>query len=377
MQIKPFKLERYFAAHEFSAPYLLSASDCESLTLQELLAWADAEALALWHDLALGYTESQGHPLLRQEIARLYQGIAPEETLVVAPEEGIFVAMNALLGRDDHAVVISPAYQSLYEIARSLGCRVTGWEVEATEEGWRLDVEALKRRIHIGTKLLVINFPHNPSGYLPPRSDLEAILDLAREFDLYVFSDEMYRLLEYDPAHRLPAVCDLYDKGVSLSGLSKTFSAPGLRIGWLATKDRALLEACTVLKDYTTICSSAPSEVLGIMALRAQDAIVQRNLDIIGHNLEVMEALCDEYDDWFDWLRPQAGSVAFPRLTSGMPVDDFCREVLEQKGVVIVSGSMFEFPGEHFRVGLGRRNLPEAVERVREYVSAYNNESRG
>jgi aspartate/methionine/tyrosine aminotransferase len=368
MQIKPFKLERYFAAHEFSAPFLLSASDCESLSLQELLDWADPEGLELWHQLGLGYTETQGHPLLRQEISQLYGQVAPDDVLVVAPEEGIFIAMNTLLAQGDHAVVVSPAYQSLYEIARALGCGITDWAVRATQEGWRLDLGRLERSIQAETRLLVINFPHNPTGHQPSRRDLEAIVELAREHDLYVFSDEMYRLLEFDPAHRLPPVCDLYEKGISLSGLSKTFSLPGLRIGWLATRDKALMDEFFVIKDYTTICSSAPSEVLGIIALRAREAIVHRNLEIVRHNLESADRFFADNGDWFAWLRPQAGSVAFPRLRAGITVERFCQDVLERQGVMIVPGSIFDFPGDHFRLGLGRKNLAQALERVQEYI---------
>jgi aspartate/methionine/tyrosine aminotransferase len=368
MQIKPFKLERYFAQYEFSARYLLSASDCESLSLQELLRWADDEALELWRGLRLGYTESQGHPLLRQEIARQYERLTPDDVLVLSPIEGIFIAMNALLEPDDHVIVVSPAYQSLYEVARSLGCWVTGWEIEPRGNQWHLDVERLKRSILIETKLLVLNFPHNPSGYLPSLDQLQAILDLARQRELYVFSDEMYRLLEYDPAHRLPTLCDLYDRAVVLSGLSKTFSLPGLRIGWLATPDRVLLEKLQVLKDYTTICNSAPSEILGLMALRAQETIVQRNLDIIRHNLDVAERFFARHDACFEWRRPRAGSVAFVRWTGGTPVDEFCQDVLEQQDVLIVPGSMFDFPGNYFRIGLGRKDFPRAIERVRDYM---------
>ena len=104
MQIKSFKLERYFAEHEFNVPYLLSASDCESLSLQELLNWANPEGLKMWQGLGLGYTESQGHPLLRHEVARLYQNITPDDVLIVAPEEGLFIAMHTLLKPGDHVI---------------------------------------------------------------------------------------------------------------------------------------------------------------------------------------------------------------------------------------------------------------------------------
>jgi aspartate/methionine/tyrosine aminotransferase len=370
MKIRPFGLERYFADYEFNVPYIISASDCESLSLRHLLDLADAETMGLWERLSLGYTESQGHPLLRQEVARLYSEITPADVLIVAPEEGIFITMHALLEPGDHVIVTFPGYQSLYSIAEALGCRVTRWELEAGEVGWRLDLGLLEEAITPLTKLLVVNFPHNPTGYLPARDQLDAILDLARRHNLYVFSDEMYRLLEYDAERQLPAVCDLYEKGISLFGLSKSFSLPGLRIGWLATSDRPLLARMQMLKDYTTICSSAPSEVLGIIAVRAKDRIIRRNLRLIRDNIQVAGAFFAENADWFIWLEPQAGSIAFPRLTGDIPVNTFCEEVLQQKGVLIVPGTLFELSGNHFRLGLGRRNLPQALSRLGEYIDA-------
>lgn len=370
MKIRPFGLERYFADYEFNVPYIISASDCESLSLRHLLDLADAETMGLWERLSLGYTESQGHPLLRQEVARLYSEITPADVLIVAPEEGIFITMHALLEPGDHVIVTFPGYQSLYSIAEALGCRVTRWELEAGEVGWRLDLGLLEEAITPLTKLLVVNFPHNPTGYLPARDQLDAILELARRHNLYVFSDEMYRLLEYDAERQLPAVCDLYEKGIALFGLSKSFSLPGLRIGWLATSDRPLLARMQMLKDYTTICSSAPSEVLGIIAVRAKDRIIRRNLRLIRDNIQVAGAFFAENADWFIWLEPQAGSIAFPRLTGDIPVNTFCEEVLQQKGVLIVPGTLFELSGNHFRLGLGRRNFPQALSRLEEYIDA-------
>ena len=165
-----------------------------------------------------------------------------------------------------------PGYQSLYAIAEALGCSVTRWPLEVCEDRWGLDLDFLAAAIQPETRLLVVNFPHNPTGYLPSRDELEAIMELARRHDLHVFSDEMYRLLEYDAETRLPPVADLYKRGISLSGLSKSFALPGLRIGWLAMQDADLLARCIAFHDYTTICNSAPAEILGIMALRAAGA---------------------------------------------------------------------------------------------------------
>jgi aspartate/methionine/tyrosine aminotransferase len=227
----------------------------------------------------------------------------------------------------------------------------------------------LERSLTDHTRLLVLNFPHNPTGYLPSRAELDAIVEIARKHNLYIFCDEMYRLLEYDPARRLPPICDLYEKGISLSGLSKTFALPGLRLGWLAMQGQALLSQWLTYKDYTTICNSAPSEALGIMALRAKEAIIARNLSIIRQNLIIAEQFFAEQQNRFSWIKPQAGSIAFPCWLGAMPVEQFCQDVLDQQNVMIVPGSIFDFPGNHFRVGLGRQNFAEALQRVRDYLT--------
>ncbi|MBN2046269.1 MAG: aminotransferase class I/II-fold pyridoxal phosphate-dependent enzyme [Anaerolineaceae bacterium] len=367
-KIAPFKLERYFARYEFNTRYLLSSSDCESLTLPELLNYADAESRELWNTLSLGYTESAGHPLLREEIARMYTEVTADQVLEIAPEEGIFILLQTLLNAGDHVISIFPAYQSLYEIPRSLGCEVTFHPLVCAGGAWHLDLEALRGSIRSNTRLMIMNFPHNPTGFLPSDAEFEALVEIAREYGLYFLNDEMYRLLEYTEADRLPPVCDVYEKGISLSGLSKTFALPGLRVGWLAARDTALYQRWRDYKDYTTICGSAPSEILGIIALRNQRALARRSREIVLNNLETAGVFFAEFDDRFEWLPPLAGSVAFPRLLGGQPVSDWCRAVLEAKQVMIVPGEMFEMPDQHFRLGLGRRNFAEAIEQLAEFM---------
>jgi aspartate/methionine/tyrosine aminotransferase len=367
-QYPPFKLERYFAQYEFKVRYLLSASDCEGFTMRELLAMADADSLSRWDALKLGYTESQGLPALRDEVAHQSPGLSADNVLILTPEEGIFLAMHTLLGAGDQVICVAPAYQSLYEIARARGCEVTPWHARLGADGWVFDLEELKRAITPRTKLLVVNFPHNPTGYLPSRAEYEQIIELADRHGLVLFCDEMYRGLEYEPAARLPAMCGAYERGLSLSGLSKSYALPGLRIGWLCTRDRTHLSRLMTLKDYTTICSSAPSEVLALMALRAGEAILSRNLQIIGANCVEAERFCAEFPQLFTWLPPQAGSVAFPQWCGEGTVEQFCQVVLDACGVMIVPGSLFDALGSHFRLGLGRRNFAEALQQVRDYL---------
>lgn len=367
LRLAPFQLERYFARYEFQARYLLSASDCESVTLAELLDLADPASRALWETLSLGYTESQGHPELRGQIAQLYERVPAEAVLVLTPEEGIFIALQTLLEPGDEAVVLSPAYQSLAEVARAAGAAVTAWPLRPAAGRWRLDLDELAELLTPRAKLLVINFPNNPTGFLPTRAEFDALLALAQARGVYVFSDEMYRWLEPDPARRLPAVSDVYERGVSLGGLSKSFALPGLRLGWLAARAPGWVERWLAFKDYTTICHSAPSEVLALMALRAQAVLLARNLDIIRGNRAQAEAFCGEYPQLFEWLSPEAGSVAFPRWRGPGSVEGLCQALVDSHGVMVAPGTLFDYPG-HLRLGLGRRNFPLALTQVRAYL---------
>jgi aspartate/methionine/tyrosine aminotransferase len=359
--MRPFALERYFARYEFSTRYTLSASDCEALTMLDLLALADGESRRLWDSLKLGYTETLGHPLLLEEISTLYRDITAGQILVSAPEELIFIVMNALLEKGDHVVAATPAYQSLHEIASSLGCVVDRWELQPRKDGWNLDLQFLSDHVNDKTKLIVINFPHNPTGHQISIDEQREIIRIANAHGVWVFSDEMYRGAEYRPEDQLPAIADEYGRGISLWGLSKSFALPGLRIGWLAMRNADLLTRCVQLRDYLTICNSAPAEILGLIALKARDQILLRTQEFIANNLEVADTFFERHADSFTWLRPKAGSVAFPVLKKETPVEEFCRHLVETKSLLVTPGSLFQHPGNHFRIGLGRANFAEAL----------------
>jgi aspartate/methionine/tyrosine aminotransferase len=368
MTIAPFKLERYFAQHEFSAPLLMCCSDGEPMPLGELLAWSDMESLALWNRLTLGYTESAGHPLLRQEIAALYPETTAEDVLVCAPEEGIFIAMHTLLKPGDHVVVTYPGYQSLYQIAESLDCQVSHWAPRWEEDTWRFDLADLWPLLRDDTRLIVINFPHNPTGALISADELAQIMAAAHERGAVVFSDEMYRLLEFDPATRLPSAVSLEESAVALSGLSKAFMLAGLRIGWLITRDAALRARLAAFKDYTTICPPAPSELLALMALRTKDRLLERLMHYLRRNLDLLDATMPAFADRIAWRRPPAGTVAFPRLLDAIPVAEFCDALRAQQGVLLLPGDVYDWSGNHFRLGFGRKSLPQALEGLVAYL---------
>ena len=179
----------------------------------------------------------------------------------------------------------------------------------------------------------------------------------------------MYRESEYDRTDRLPAACDVDEQAISLGVMSKTYGLAGLRIGWIATRNAGLYERMAKMKDYTSICSSAPSEFLAELALRHREKIAQHNVDIITANLSLLDAFFARHAGKFNWKCPRAGSIAFPRLL-GEDVDAFCHTLVTSAGVLLLPGSLFDDPGNHFRIGFGRTNMPEALVRLEEFFQA-------
>lgn len=363
--IADFKLERYFARWEFVSRHLLSSSDVEGWAMSEVLALADAESRRLWDELTLGYTESPGHPLLRAEIASLYASATPADVLcTVSAEEAIYLGMRLLLKPGDHVVALFPNYQSSYEIARSIGAEISWWRLEPSADRWAVDLDALRALVRADTRLICVNFPSNPTGALPTHDEWRAIVEIARERACYLFSDEVYRWMEYSPGDRLTAAVDAYDRGISLGAMSKGFGLAGLRVGWMATRDRELLARALAYKDYTTICGSAPSEILALIALRARERVLQRCMTIVRDNLDAADAFMAEHGAHFSWIRPRAGSVGLVRWHGETPIDALAASLASDMGTMILPGSVFDLEGNVFRLGLGRSNLVAGLDRL-------------
>ena len=368
MKFAPFKIENFFRQHEFSAPFGISQSDTEPLTLDALLGYASPERREQFDKLWLGYTETQGHPELRAAIAGLHQGISADEVIEAVPEEGVFLPMNSLLEAGDHVVVMHPSFQSLWEIARATGCELSFWRQRRREDGWHFDVDELERLLRPDTKMLVINFPHNPTGYLPPRADFERIVELARERNLILFSDEIYRFTEHEERLRLPSACELYERAIALGGLSKCFGLPGLRVGWLITRDARLSHELQEMKSYTTICGSAPSEILALIALENWRALTARSIEIVKGNISYCREFFEPYRDLFWIAYPNCGTITLAELNADMPVSEFAESVVAEQGVMVLPADVMLFEGNYFRLGLGRKSLPSALAPFEQFI---------
>ena len=401
MKFEPFALERYFAQYEFSVEKQLSSSDCETVSVRKLLSLAaDAgfseggglidgglkeEGLegevpsALLEQLLalpLGYTESAGDPRLREMIARRYGGSGGSggsggeiSVLTAAPAEAIFLLFSAILSPGDRVMVIDPAYQSLASLPRSLGCEVIPWKVrlqgDEAEQRWNLDLQELDDALSSPRppKLVVANFPHNPTGYLPGVEDVQEMARLCDEAGTLFFCDEMYRELSLFGRDPLPAAATLSGTAISLGGLSKSFGLPGLRMGWLASRNKTMLKAAARIKDYTTICSSGVVEFLARAALTAEERLVERARLIVEENIKRSRHLFTEHE-LLQWIEPSGGSVAFPRYLGAEGSSALSQRLIQERNTLMLPGTLFGFDDNHFRVGLGRKGYENALNRA-------------
>ena len=363
-RLPDFRLEAFLSKWEFSGRHHLTASDAQTLSVSELVALADAEDRKAWDELALGYTQTSGDPGLRQAIADTFERIEAEDVVCFAgAEEGLYLAMHALLGASDHAVVATPNYQAAETVPLSI-CQVTGVALDP-DDAWSLDLDAVAAAIEPNTRVVSVCFPNNPTGVVIDEASFRRLAELCDERGVHLFSDEVYRGLERDPVRTLPQAADLSERALSLNVMSKALGLPGLRIGWIACRDRDVLSRLERAKHYTSICNSAPSEVLARIALRARERILARNLGIICANLPRFEAFFAQFPDLFEWKPPDGGCVCFPRYMGPDGVEAFCTALVEEAGVVTLPASIYRSeltptPTDRFRIGIGRE-IPESA----------------
>ncbi|KGL02447.1 aminotransferase [Thalassobacter sp. 16PALIMAR09] len=378
--MRDFALEVHFSKWEFNARHHLTASDMESLSLRDLLALgtdADREA---FEATSLGYTETWGAPDLRTAIAATYDTMAQDNILTLAGAgEGLYALARVLLGPNDHAIVPTPNYQSAETVPAAI-CETTGVPMRIEGGKWRLDIDAIKDAIRPNTRLISLNFPHNPTGALMPRADLDTLITLARADGIYILCDEVYRGVELDPNLQMPQIADVYERGISLNVLSKAYGLPGLRIGWLASPDRDVLQRVERYKHYLSICNAAPAERLGMIALAAREQIFARNRALLQRNLTAFEALLADFPGLIDFSAPEGGCVAYPRYTGPGTVETFCADLIENHGILLLPAGLYRSdlgatPDDRFRIGLGRdRAVADGITALRRYFEDHKAE---
>lgn len=363
--MRPFALERYLSKHEFSVRHLACASDPDTLRVHDLLA-LDPTARDRLLTLPLGYTETKGSLELREAIANLYEGITPENVLVhVGAEEPVFTFFKSLLSPGDHVIALTPTYQSLTSIAEDLGTTVSRWMARESD-GWQPDLAELKTLVTPKTKVIVVNTPQNPTGGLLSADRFAAVTDFAQEHGLWLLGDEVYRGLEHG-GPKLKSVAEVSERSVSLGAMAKVYGLAGLRIGWAVSRSRERLAQMEAVKDFLSICAPAPSELLATVALENADLLRARTLSTVRRNLEVVETMLARFPARLSWSRPLAGTTGFLRV-HGEPASVWSERLLSQTGVLLAPSTLFDFEDTHVRIGLGRSNLPVALEALSDWL---------
>ncbi len=374
LPLPEFRLETYFSRWEFAAEHHLTASDAQTLTIAELLALATDDDRAAFTDLPLSYVPTWGTDRLRAAVAATYE--TPVDVLTFAgAEEAIFWLMQLLVGPGEHAVVTVPNYQALETLPIATGAQVTGVPLDETD-GWRLDLDRVRAALRPSTRLVAVNFPNNPTGAVPDPGTWQGLVDLCAERGIRLLADEVYRGLELDPARRLTQAADMAPTAVSVNVLSKSYGLPGLRVGWVATRDRSLLETLEKHKHYTSICNAGPSEFLAAVAVENGAAVHARNRGIIADNVATFDAFFATHEDRFEWNPPDGGCVAFPRDLGADGVETFCRHLVETAGVLLLPAGIYTsdlapVPTDRFRIGVGRRDPGPALAAFDSYLRRY------
>ncbi|QFT98296.1 Capreomycidine synthase [Roseovarius sp. THAF8] len=360
-----FRLETHFAKWEFKARHHMTASDAESMALPELLAMASPEDRDGFETMWLGYTETYGAPDLRAAIAATYKAQPADNILCFAgASEGIFAANTVLLDADSHAIVVTPNYQSHESLPLAI-CEATGIPLDP-DDSWSLDIDRVREAIRPNTRLLTINFPHNPTGAILPRDRYDALITLCRHHGIWILHDEIFNGLGPSDAEHLPFIADVYERGLSLGVMSKSYGLPGLRVGWIACQDREVLSRMERMKHYLSICNSGPSERLALIALKNRARILARNCAIVDENLPKWDAFFARHPDLFEWRRPDGACMGFPRYLGADGVEEFARKLVEESGVLLLPSTIYRSdlgptPTDRFRLGFGRRGLDEGL----------------
>lgn len=346
---------------EFSVLHNLSASAAETLPMHELLRLARPAEREDWEKLTLGYLETRGTVPLRNAVASLYEKAEPNDVLMFSGgKDALFATFQTLVEPGDHVITIVPNYQPLEAIPSTIS-KVSAVGLRA-EDGWKLSIDTVIAALKPNTKLICINFPHNPTGAILDQTTFDALVTLADERGIYILSDEVYRGLEGNPVDRRPAIVDVYRRGISLNVLSKAWGLAGLRIGWIASRDPEVLRRIETVQAYLFDGHAGPSDILGRIALHASQSIIARNVAIITENRLALDKFFARYVDRFDWQPPLAGCIAFPRYIGPGDVETFCEILLTQSGIALMPASVYQSPlaqtsSDHFRIGFGKSSF--------------------
>lgn len=369
MNIKPFAVEEWMNAYEGGAKYNIAETCVDSISLNELMELTGTDKQSFLDALCrqrLTYGDIEGFPAFKQGICGLYRTLAPEEIVTTHGAAGAnHHVFYSLVNPGDRVISIMPTYQQLYSIPEGYGAHMQMLHL-TPENGYLPDLNQLRELATPDTKLICINNPNNPTGALMPTPYLEEIVKIARSVDAYILCDEVYRHLTQTDEW-CPSIVDLYEKGISVSSMSKVFSLAGLRLGWIASHDRDFIRACYSHRDYNLVSCGMFDEQIAALALTHSDALLARNRNIVRRNLAIL-------DEWVHseprvrYMKPQAGTTALVFYDLPIPSYAFCEQMYHQTGAFVTPGDCFEEP---FSMRIGYACDTETLKNGLAAVSAF------
>jgi aspartate/methionine/tyrosine aminotransferase len=356
VRIEPFQLERWMTTYEVKVKWDIAESGIFPMSSREILDLLPPEEreteLDRLLDLRLGYSEACGSAELRGLVAATYENTSPDEILVTTGAiEANFLLFNELLSAGDRVVAVKPAYQQLHSVAKAIGCDVALW-TPRDDGGFRFDLDDLRALATPGTRMIVVNTPHNPTGAMLSEQELRDIYALAEELDAWILSDEAYRWLDLPGNPPLaPPMRNLGPLSISTGTFSKPFGLPGLRIGWIAAPED-VVRRCWGLRDYISLSPGKLNDALAVLAFRHRDQIVERTQRIVAENLPIAARWFAENADVVSWTPPQGGVLALMRYQLDLPSLELANRLAEDYSVMLAPGSAFGYEG-YLRIGVG------------------------
>ena len=369
--IRDFELKRFFNDGSAStARANLSPSFAEPLSTAELLAF-EPDAAAQLTRLPLSYTGMHGGPELRAAIADQYRQLGPDAIVATCgADDALSLLFMALVGEGDHVIVQSPIYQPLTSVAAWCGAEVTLWPA-SERDAWQPQLEHLRRLLRPTTRLIVVNFPHSPTGFVPDQDYLEQLSSLADDANVTVVCDEIYRGLPLTDDGEPPSLADLSRRAVVWNGMSKVYGLPGLRVGWVATRDEEVLVNVKRLHMHFNSFVGAPSEFLATLALRQKEHILGRNLTLAKDNLAQLQRFLGQHTDLFSVHDPRGGVVIFPRWLGDESTTVLSERLLREAGVLLAPSAYFATDERHVRIGFGTSTFSASLAAFEAYLESW------
>lgn len=311
-------------------------------------------------DLVLSYCHHVGHEGLRTQIAKESALLTKDQVLITIGAAGaLFIIASSLLEKGDEIVVVRPNYATNIETPRALGAAVKYIDIRF-EDGWQIDIKALKKTVSKKTKYISVTHPHNPTGACFDDATIKELVKIAERKDAWLLVDETYRDMAF--GQKLPMACDYSEKVISVSSLSKTYGLPGLRTGWICCRDKKLMETFLAAKEQIYICGSILDETIAYHYLLQKDRFYPSIINDIREKFGIVKQWMEGQDS-FEWVEPGGGVVCFPRIKRPFEVDiDLFYEVLmKEHGTYVGPGHWFEMPRHYMRVGFGWPSKEELV----------------